>query len=717
MNLLTLDNLTQKNSTYLTEDEVKTIEKAYIYAKNAHKDQFRQSGAPYIQHPLTVACILAELHQDVSTICGGLLHDTIEDTSISKEDIEKEFGKDIRRLVEGVTKLGKLQFESKEEEQAENFRKMFLAMAQDLRVVIIKLADRLHNMRTISYLKEHKQNRIAQETRDIFSPLAHRLGMWSLKWELEDISFRILQPKEFKKIRDHVDARREERETYVNSMTRKVQTLLKQSHIKGDVNGRPKHFHSIYKKLQKQNINYEDLYDTLGIRIKVESIKDCYEILGILHSTFKPISGRIKDYIAVPKSNLYQSLHTTVIGPEGKPVEIQIRTHQMHEIAEYGIAAHWQYKEKKKQPDGDFSWLRQIIEVQKETTEPHEFMKELKLDLFIDEVFVFTPAGDIQVLPKGATPIDFAYRIHTDVGNTCTGAKINTKIASLNSELKNGDQVSIFTSRNSTPKVDWLNFVKTSQAKNRIRSWHRKQKKSLLLEDGKKTLEKVLLMSGLLPKECLNQENLELFKEKLHITDYNNLYLKIGQGEITAKEIVTIYNRSQKDNSVDPIYLTQSKRKPSTNTSQISVLGEKNVETRLSKCCKPIPGDSIIGFVTRGTGISIHRQSCTHALNFSKTCPDRLINVTWESPNTKTAYSTQLLIEGLIRNGLIQDIMKIINELNINLISVKTSTRKKEGTQIISIIIDIHSTKQLETLRQKIMQLADILVVKRQKDT
>ncbi len=717
--LKTFKQLYDKTAEYLPSESVQMVEKAYEFAKHAHEGQYRKSGNPYITHPVSVAYILSELHQDAKTICAGLLHDTIEDANASKEDMVQAFGEDVYELVEGVTHLGRIYFGSKEEEQAENFRKMFLAMAKDLRVVIIKLADRLHNMRTLHYLSPAQQARISKETLDIFAPLAHRLGMGHIKWELEDLAFYYLEPIEYQKIKEWVASRRDEREKYVQSLCGLFQKKLDELSIPAEISGRPKHFYSIYRKLLSQDLSYDELFDTIGVRVIVHSDRECYAALGIVHSMFKPIDGRFKDYIAMPKSNMYQSLHTTVIGPLGSPVEIQIRTSDMHQIAEYGIAAHWRYKGSASvaKPDADMSWLRQIVDLQQEKTAPSEFFQNLKLDLFIDEIFVFTPKGDVQVFPKGATPVDFAYRVHTEIGHRTIGAKTNGRIVNLNYQLKNGDRVEILTSNKENPRIDWLYFVKTPQARSKIKQWFKKQTAFENTEKGGKMLEKQLLLADYKPKDVLTQENLTHIKSGFSLTRWETVYLLIGQGDLSPVEIVAqldrIYNKAQLSEPL-PLKKTMgiSKLKKSPREDVI-VVGEDNIQVSMAKCCAPLPGDDIIGFITIRRGVTVHRRDCAHILNLDSGSQERLIEVSWNPRHSGKTYSATFFIEAFDRIGLLQDITKSITDAQSNILGVSSKLNPGDAKVTITIEVEVQDREKLMKIKEAISRLSDIVTVYR----
>lgn len=716
-NVYTLIYLQDRIRQYMSEASLQLVTRAYEFAKKAHEGQTRLSGEPFIHHPLAVACILAELEQDPPTVSAALLHDTVEDSGITPEQVTKVFGEDICRLVEGVTKLGQLSFESKEEEQAENFRKMFLAMAKDLRVVIIKLADRLHNMRTLKYMTPEKQQRIARETREIFSPLAHRLGMWTLKWELEDLAFYYLQPTEFQTIKKQVSSRREEREQYVEKLLNVLHHLIvENANIPAKISGRPKHFYSIYKKLTAQNLTFDELYDTLGVRIIVDTLRECYEVLGLVHTQYRPLSGRFKDYIAMPKSNMYQSLHTTVIGPEGKPVEIQIRTRDMHAVAESGIAAHWRYKEGDSRTnfDGDFAWLRQILESERERETPGDFLQNLKLDLFIDEVFIFTPKGDVQVLPKGASPLDFAYKIHTEIGHCTVGAKVNSQIVPLAYTLQSGDRLEILTSKTPNPKLDWLRFVHTRHAKAKIKQWFKKQDQQKTVARGREKLEKLLVFMGYVPKEVLHKDRLEKLLFGLHLSREEELYIQVAEGEISAKSLSpilqTVLEKVAAPQTV-PVLPLRSSNRPKSGLP-IAVMGETGVMVSLAKCCTPVIGDAIVGYVTIGHGVSIHRTECKNILGLFEEEKMRVVDVEWTEEN-HSCFATTLQIDAFDRIGILQDLIQRITDTRINIQEVKTKTYKTGGRMRATIRIDVSDLQVLHKLKNSLSQVNDVFSVTR----
>ena len=717
-----IEKLESLANKYLPPRGLARIRHAYQFAKKAHHNQFRKSGNPYIIHPVQVACILAELQQDAYTLAAALLHDTIEDCDVTYADIEAEFGRDTAQLVEGVTKLGKVYFGSREVAQGENLKKMFLAMAKDVRVVLIKLADRLHNMRTLKYLTPDKQYRISSETHDIFAPLAHRLGMWSLKWELDDLAFYYLHPKEFQKIKTYVATKRDQREAYVSSFVDHISALLAKARIEGTVKGRPKHFFSIYNKLKKQNISYDELYDILGIRIIVSSIKECYAVLGICHESFKPIQGRFKDYIAMPKTNMYQSLHTAVIGPEGKPIEIQIRTQDMDNVAQNGIAAHWQYKEGGVHTkfDADFSWLTEILEsgkdVFKDSSQASTYLDTVKVDLFMDEVFVFTPDGDVQSLPKGATAIDFAYKIHTEIGHRCIGAKANNQIIPLDKPLQNGDRVSIITGKKENPKLDWLNIVKTGQAGTKIRYWFRKQNAALNIEKGKLEIEKALLLSGYLLTDLLTKPHTSAIIELCHANSLNDLYLKVAHGDISIKLIINYLNKTVKKPLIEPdkTIVSKLKAQPSKPSSDgIRVLGERNIDVRIAQCCRPLPGDDIKGFVTLGFGVSVHRSDCHNILKLSPSNQGRIVTVEWDNSQADQTYSVSMHIQAIDQPGILQEIIAQFGRITIR--TIQTFNAKQTDQLSIHLQLELANLSEYKSLKRNLEHMANILSVKRKR--
>ena len=617
-----IENLILKIEQYNPQADMKQIIKAYNFAESAHEGQYRNSGEKFFIHPYNVAMILADLNMDTSTIIAGLLHDVLEDTDVTYETLAEEFGEEVANLVEGVTKLKKLNYKTKQESQAENLRKMVVAMAKDIRVIIIKLADRLHNMRTLEYMSDEKKKEKALETLEIYAPLAHRLGISKIKWELEDLSLRYLDPEGYYDLVDKVSKQRKEREAYIQFIIDMLKTKIDEMEIPCEISGRPKSFYSIYRKMVYQNKNFEQIFDLTAIRVIVDTVKDCYGVLGIVHTMWKPIPGRFKDYIAMPKPNMYQSLHTTVIGPQGEPFEVQIRTWEMHRTAEYGIAAHWKYKEgtiKADNFDEKLTWLRQMLEWQKEMKDPKEFMESLKIDFFTDEVFVFTPKGDVINLPNGSTPIDFAYRVHTAVGNNCVGAKVDGRIVPLDYKLKNGNIVEVITSANSTgPSRDWLKIVKSSQAKSKIRQWFKREERDLNIVKGKDILEKEVKRQGYKLTEMLKEDWLKSIASKLSLSSVDDLYAGLGYGSITLSQVIPKLKEFHKDyyklrdekNLLESNSNVYAPKKENRFTQGVTVKGVDNIKVRFSKCCNPVPGDEIVGYITRGRGVSVHRKDC-----------------------------------------------------------------------------------------------------------
>ncbi len=720
-----LQHLINKIKVYNPTGNFSLIEKAYDFALNAHQGQKRVSGEDYIIHPTAVAEILADLNMDNTTIAAGMLHDVVEDTKYSYGDIKELFGEEIAMLVDGVTKLGKLEYRTKEEQQAENLRKMFIAMAKDIRVILIKLADRLHNLRTLKYMSIDKQIEKATETLEIYAPIAHRLGISKIKWEMEDLSLRYIDSERYYELVDKVAKKRKEREEYINYVINTLQEKNQEMSIVAQIEGRPKNFYSIYKKMYHQNKTFEQIFDLTAVRVIVDTVKDCYGVLGIVHTLWKPIPGRFKDYIAMPKPNMYQSLHTTVIGPDGEPFEVQIRTWEMHKTSEYGIAAHWKYKEGKSSQnefDEKLKWLRQMLEWQNEVRDTKEFMETLKIDLVIDEVYVFTPKGDVIDLPVDSTPIDFAYKIHSAIGNKCVGAKINGKIVSLDYTLQNGDIVEIITSANSNgPSRDWLKIVKSSQAKNKIRQWFKKEKKEDNIQKGKELLEKEIKRMGYAPSQILKSELLEQTYKKFGLHSLDDLYASIGYGGLTLNQVtMKLKEEIRKTQKVDLKDEEQIEKQIAKSAFQkvkrtdtgIRVKGIDNVLVRISKCCNPVPGDRIIGYITKGRGVSIHRRDCPNVKDLLEE-PERLIEVEWNT-QSQVSYNADLQIIANDRQGLLAEITSIINENKINIISFYSRTSKDKIANI-NFILEINDIEQLNKLIRKFRRVEGVLDVFRAK--
>ena len=712
--------------TYLTDDECNQVLKAFELADKAHEGQLRASGEPYIMHPLAVADILAHLQIDHITLMAALMHDVVEDTSYSKEDLEEMFGSEVAFLVDGVTKLNQFQYETKEDRQMENYRKMILAMAKDVRVVVIKLGDRLHNMRTLKHMRSDKQKRIAKETLEIFAPLAHRLGIFNVKWELEDLSFRYLEPEKYYDLVDQMKQKRQAREDIVNDTMSQLTKALGEAHIKADIKGRPKHFYSIYKKMKKDNRDLSQIYDLLAVRVIVDTIPDCYAVLGIAHSLWKPLPYRFKDYISMPKSNMYQSLHTTVIGTMGQPVEIQIRTWEMHRVSEYGVAAHWRYKEGNKNGDKDFdqkvAWLRQVLEWQ-DTSNPTELVNALKLDVFSGEVFVFTPKGDVVKLPIGSVPLDFAYRVHTDVGHRCVGAKVNGKIVPLDYTLQNGDIVDIITSKTGRPSLDWLNIVGSSESKSKIRNWFKRENKAENIEKGLEALEKEAKRLNYSWKELIGDNRLQQVTKQLKAGTEEEMFAACGYGGIPVSTVllrlIELYKKSKEaeesKHSTEQIIEKLKAQGPKTtkNGTGVLVKGEAGVMVRMAKCCSPVPGDDIIGYITRGRGVSVHRSDCT-SLGHTPEDLERMIEVSWDGSSGES-FHVGIDIQAYDRNGLLMEVMAVLSELKITITNINAKVQEDTKTVSINVVVDIRDISQLDFVMTKLRRIREVYTVQRSK--
>ena len=727
----TIKDITDKVKKNKRWADIKLIQKAYNYAVQKHGDQKRKSGEPYIIHPTNVAYTIAELGLDEQTICAALLHDVVEDTDVTDNDIKRDFGVEIAQMVAGVTKLSNMMFTSIEEQQAEDYRKMFLAMGKDIRVIIIKLADRLHNMRTLEFLRRDRQIAIAKETMQLYAPLANRLGFYSMKWELEDLAFKYLYPEEYGELIKGIEQKREERLKFIEKIMADIRVQLKKQHIEAEVTGRAKHLYSIYRKMQRDNKTLDQIYDLFALRIIVNSVKDCYAALGVVHEMYSPMPGRFKDYIAVPKTNMYQSIHTTLLGEKGTPFEVQIRTWDMHRIAEYGIAAHWAYKEanygsKKGQQivrvqDDKLAWLRESLEWQQEMQDPQQFLETLKTELFEDEVYVFTPKGAIKVLPKGATPIDFAYSIHAEIGNHMTGAKINSKMVPIITQIKNGDIVEILTSDNSKgPSMDWLKFVKSSSARNRIMSWFKKEKKEENIEKGKDSIERELKRIGMTYEELFKTEYINPMLERYKYKNLEEMYAAVGFGAITATKIIARmlieYRKEHKEEQIieEKIEeLATAKRnniKPSD--SGIIVKGIDNCLVKLSKCCNPLPGDEIIGYITKGRGVSVHRKDCVNVNELLKE-ENRIIDVQWCNQE-KVIYTVEIEIFANDRNGLLADIVQKINESKAKLLGVNARATK-ERVAVTEVTLEVDSLEGLNKIIRELRKIDSVYEVNRKK--
>lgn len=708
--------------------DTKKIMKAYTIAKENHGEQLRKSGEPYIIHPLEVAYILACLGMDESTICAALLHDVIEDTTITRKQIVQELSEEIADMVDGVTKLGKIDYSTIEEQQVENYRKMFLAMGKDIRVILIKLADRLHNMRTLKHLTRDRQIANAKETMELYAPLANRLGIYSLKWELEDLAFKYLYPEDYREIVEGIDKKREERLAFIDKIMDEIRMHLKKQKIDAEITGRAKHLYSIYRKMRRDDKTLDQIYDLFALRILVNSVKDCYAALGVVHDLYNPMPGRFKDYISVPKPNMYQSLHTTLIGPKGTPFEVQIRTWDMHRVAEFGIAAHWAYKEANKNKKSNviveadkLSWLRETLEWQKDMQDPQEFLNTLKTELFEDEVYVFTPKGAIKVLPRGATPIDFAYAIHAEIGHHMIGCKINSKMMPIITQIKSGDIIEILTSDQSKgPSRDWLKFIKSTSAKNKILQWFKRNEREENIAKGKEAIEKEIKRIGMSHAELFKPEFVQVAMDRYKFSSLDDMYASVGfgtisQGKVIARMLEEYRKEHQEENVEKKIEeLVHEKNKPHNVSSEgVEVKGIENCLVKLSKCCNPVPGDEIVGYITRGRGVSVHRRDCQNIGSLLEE-ENRMIDVAWAINDQKSSYEVEIEIAANDRNGLLSDIMKIITGIKLKLIAV-SARASKEKIATVELTVEVEDLNQLNQLMKLLRRVDSVYEVKRKR--
>ncbi len=702
--IIRINDIIDKLLERYSEEEISIVNKAYVYSAKVHRGQLRLSGEPYLVHPLSVAYILTEMNMDIPTIVTGLLHDVVEDTHTTIEEIEKLFGHEIAVLVDGVTKISKLEFSSQQEKMAENFRKLIVASTNDIRVIIVKLADRLHNMRTLQYMPREKQIRIAKETLEIYSPLANRLGISWMKAELEDLSLKFLKPKVYENIEKRIMELKAEKDKYINEVIKILKRNLNYYHIDGKISGRLKHIYSIYKKIQEKNVDLSQIYDILAFRIIVKTVPECYQVLGIIHSIWKPVPGRFKDFIAMPKSNMYQSLHTTVIGPFGEFIEIQIRTEEMHKIAEQGIAAHWLYKEGKTKDDESFrtfNWLRQVMELKDDIKDANEFFKSIKEEILSESVYVFTPKGDVIELPKGSTPVDFAYAIHSEVGNRCIGAKVNGVMVPLKYKLKNGDRVEIIASKNAKPNKDWLKFVKTSKARNKIRAWIKKENFETNVEVGKTLIEKELTKNKITINDEI-REKLEETAKSFNFVSLDYLYEAVGSGKISVNQVLNriIPKEGKKQ--------TPEKKQKQSLPVSIIIDGESNFAYRYAKCCNPLPGEDVVGYITIGKGITIHSKNCP---NLSKLDPDRIVEAKW-SIDKEEKRIIKLKITGFDRKGLLMEMSNAITDVGLNIVRVNVNTTD-DGRFKCYFDIEVMNNEQLQKVLMKLNEISEITSIEK----
>ncbi len=716
--MLRLEDILERIREYQLDADEDLLRRAYIFSAKVHQGASRLSGEPYLVHPIEVAGILTELKLDYVTVTAGILHDTVEDTSTTVEEIREYFGDQVAEIVDGLTKIAKIEFKTREEQQAENFRKMILAMSKDIRVILIKLVDRLHNMRTLEYLKPERRKAIAQETLEIYAPLANRLGLGGIKCELEDLCLKYLEPEVYEDLVDKISRKREDRQEYIQELIAIVKAHMDRHGLPGRVVGRPKHYYSIYQKMLRQGITVDEIYDLIALRIITDTPANCYATLGMIHSLWLPVPGRFKDFIGVPKSNMYQSLHTTVIGPKGERVEFQIRTEEMHRVAETGIAAHWQYKEKGKVAEEDekrFQWLRQLVEYQRDLTDSREFMDTLKVDLFPEVVYIFTPAGEVKELVKGSTPVDFAYSIHTDVGNQCVAAKVNGKMAPLRTELKNGDEVEIITQPGHVPSRDWLKFVKTSKARTRIKHWLKQEELKQSVELGRDLLEKELKRRGLSPQKVYKSEEMERLLHSSGLSGLEDLHHEVGFGKLSARQVVNalVPHEEPSEAKRDESILKKVAKKISARKDKgVKIKGIDDVMIHLSKCCNPVPGDRIIGFVTRGRGVTIHTSDCPNLYELEVE-PDRIIEVEWdlEKPTTHLAKISALTVN---KPGLLANVSTAIASADSNITHADVSTTDDQRA-VCNFVVEITDTRHLERVIKRISQVDGVINVRRVK--
>ena len=724
---VTIKFLMDTVKSYMPDANLEMIERAYLVAKEGHEGQTRASGEPYINHPLNVAAILAELQLDDKTIAAAILHDVVEDTLFTLDEIEDMFGEEIALLIDGVTKIGKIYFKTKEQQQIEAYRKLIIATAKDLRVILIKLADRLHNMRTLKFMREDKRKRIAKETMELYAPLANRLGISSIKWELEDLCLRYLEPDIYYDLVEHVKQKRRERQIYISEAVRLIEEEFDELEIHASISGRAKHFYSIYKKMVRDHKDIGEIYDLSAVRILVDDVKDCYNVLGVIHSKWRPIPGRFKDYIAMPKSNGYRSLHTTVMAL-GYPLEIQIRTFAMHKISEYGVAAHWKYKESgsskpaTSDKDQKISWLRQMAKLQKEIKDPKEYLEALKLDFFSDEVFVFTPGKDLVVLPKGSNPIDFAYRIHTEVGHHCVGAKVNGRIVPLEYKLQNGDFVEVVTNKsNNGPSRDWLNIVASSDTRQKIRSWFKRENREENIERGRELIDTELKKLGYSPKDLLKDNRLETIAKRMNMTE-DDLLADIGYGGTSVQSVITklveLHKKERAENAspevsalLAEVKLLPERSKQGKSEHGVLVEGESGFVVRLAKCCNPIPGDEISGYVTRGRGVSVHRADCPNILN-GKSDVNRMIEVSWDGSSDEL-YNVEVEIICADKSGVLADLIAVPSEMKLNLHSIHAAPNKYNKTSTVKLGVEVKNAAQVAELTNKLRRVESVYSVTR----